>query len=36
MYFPDLNSTLPRFGKPDGGELTHSYSVESGGEVKLV
>ena len=35
MYFRDLNSTLPRFGNTHGGERTHSYSVESGGEVKM-
>ena len=27
--------TLPLFDPSDGGELTHSYSVESGGEVKM-
>ena len=33
-----LNSICRKFGKgtvTDGGELTHSYSVESGGEVKM-
>jgi len=37
MSCPDLNSTSPKFGNglTHGGELTHSYSVESDNEVKM-